>query len=98
MKINKLSFNNKVATTVRLYEHKLVTTSIMIISFFIMMTFMVSDIYATEKVEIFEKMGVVRLKETYDAPSFMLSDLEGNEISLDKFQGKMVMLNFWATW
>lgn len=32
------------------------------------------------------------------APSFQLPGLEGGEISLEKFRGKAVILNFWATW
>ena len=32
------------------------------------------------------------------APDFTISDLEGNEISLSDYQGKVVVLNFWATW
>lgn len=32
------------------------------------------------------------------APDFSLLDLEGNRVSLSDFQGKVVLLNFWATW
>jgi thiol-disulfide isomerase/thioredoxin len=32
------------------------------------------------------------------APGFVLSNLEGENISLEEFRGKPVMLNFWATW
>lgn len=32
------------------------------------------------------------------APEFVLTDLSGNEISLSDFKGKVVFLNFWATW
>jgi len=32
------------------------------------------------------------------APSFTLQDLKGNQISLSDFQGKVVVLDFWATW
>jgi len=32
------------------------------------------------------------------APGFQLQDLEGNTVSLGKFRGSPVMLNFWATW
>ncbi len=33
-----------------------------------------------------------------DAPDFIVTDLEGNEVSLTDYQGKIVFLNFWATW
>jgi thiol-disulfide isomerase/thioredoxin len=32
------------------------------------------------------------------APDFTLPDLGGQEISLDQFKGKIVLLDFWATW
>jgi thiol-disulfide isomerase/thioredoxin len=32
------------------------------------------------------------------APNFKLPDLNGKEISLDQFKGRVVVLDFWATW
>ncbi|MDR0842324.1 MAG: TlpA family protein disulfide reductase [Acidobacteriota bacterium] len=32
------------------------------------------------------------------APSFKLQDVEGQEVSLEQFRGKIVLLDFWATW
>jgi peroxiredoxin len=32
------------------------------------------------------------------APNFMLSDLSGQEISLSDLRGRVVLINFWATW
>ena len=32
------------------------------------------------------------------APDFTLTDLENRKVSLKDFQGKVVFLNFWATW
>jgi len=32
----------------------------------------------------------------YPAPDFTLNDLDGNEVSLSDFRGKVVFLNFWA--
>jgi len=35
----------------------------------------------------------------YDqAPKFTLNDLNGNPISLDSFKGKVIYVDFWATW
>lgn len=33
-----------------------------------------------------------------EAPAFSLLDLEGNKVSLADFKGKIVVLDFWATW
>ncbi len=32
------------------------------------------------------------------APDFTLKDLKGVEVTLKEFRGKVVLLNFWATW
>jgi peroxiredoxin len=32
------------------------------------------------------------------APNFQVTDMTGNETSLADYQGKKVLLNFWATW
>ncbi len=40
--------------------------------------------------------GVVQVGD--EAPNFMLRDLTGNMRSLSQFRGKVVLLNFWATW
>ncbi len=32
------------------------------------------------------------------APDFILTDLEGNTVTLSDFRGKVVFINFWATW
>lgn len=33
-----------------------------------------------------------------EAPDFTLRDLRGKQISLDEYKGKIVVLDFWATW
>jgi peroxiredoxin len=33
-----------------------------------------------------------------DAPNFVLKDLKGNDVSLSACKGKVIFLNFWATW
>ena len=37
-------------------------------------------------------------KEKNAAPDFRLKDLEDNAITLDAFQGKVVLIYFWTTW
>jgi thiol-disulfide isomerase/thioredoxin len=37
-------------------------------------------------------------KEGFLAPQFSLYDLSGNQVSLSDFRGRVVLLNFWATW
>lgn len=40
--------------------------------------------------------GIVKIGD--EAPNFLLKDLEGFQVSLDQYRGKVVLLNFWATW
>jgi peroxiredoxin len=37
-------------------------------------------------------------KELTPAPNFTLKDVEGREVTLADYKGKVVLLNFWATW
>lgn len=45
-----------------------------------------------------------RAENSYDievgelAPNFTLENLDGEQVSLEDYRGKIVMLNFWATW
>jgi thiol-disulfide isomerase/thioredoxin len=46
-----------------------------------------------------QESNVVRLVKNPDlAPGFALSDLDGKPLSLAEGKGKIVLLNFWATW
>ncbi|MUT68798.1 TlpA disulfide reductase family protein [Paenibacillus sp. NEAU-GSW1] len=41
---------------------------------------------------------VIGLKEGQQAPDFKLSTIEGKESSLSDYSGKIVIVNFWASW
>lgn len=44
------------------------------------------------------KEVIITEKEWGDAPDFTLPDLEGNSLTLSDFKGRVIILNFWATW
>ncbi|MCH4823386.1 TlpA family protein disulfide reductase [Gramella lutea] len=56
--------------------------------------------YASLEEKAMEKARENLLKEMLDeeAPSFQLTDLQGNEVALSSMKGKTVILDFWATW
>jgi thiol-disulfide isomerase/thioredoxin len=47
-----------------------------------------------------ESLGhhINRLPEPVEAPAFSLEDMDENVRSLQEFRGKVVLINFWATW
>ena len=42
--------------------------------------------------------AVPSVLEGKPAPTFVLTDLEGQPVSLEQFRGKPVVINFWSTW
>ena len=42
--------------------------------------------------------AVARVKTRKDAADFSLADANGNTVRLSAFKGKVVLLDFWATW
>ena len=47
--------------------------------------------------DLFEAMGMAKLPEQA-APDFTLSNVGEQQVSLRQYRGKVVLLNFWATW
>jgi len=48
---------------------------------------------------VLAQLPVIRFVRDPDpAPDFKLKELTGKELSLEAFRGKVVLLNFWATW
>lgn len=46
----------------------------------------------------FQVLGLQPPKEEVEAPDFTLKDLNGKQVQLRDFRGKVVFLNFFATW
>jgi thiol-disulfide isomerase/thioredoxin len=44
------------------------------------------------------KASLTKVGNLPDAPNFTLKDLQDNDFSLEQFRGKVVLVNFWATW
>ena len=52
----------------------------------------------SELEEKLNRLGFQTPKEDLEAIGFSLEDLNGRETSLSAFDGRLVFLNFWATW
>jgi len=48
--------------------------------------------------DYFKRLAIERPKAVIQAPNFTLEDLSGKPLSIKDFRGKIVFLNFWATW
>jgi len=51
-----------------------------------------------KKEDLFSKAGIQPVKAGKKAPVFSLEDLSGKKSELKQYRGKVVFLNFWATW
>jgi peroxiredoxin len=47
---------------------------------------------------LYTALGMRRPVEAAEAPDFTLLTLDGRTVQLREFRGKLVLLNFWATW
>lgn len=47
---------------------------------------------------LYASVGVQRINPPFEAEDFILEDLRGSMVSLKDFQGKVIFLNFWASW
>ena len=47
---------------------------------------------------LYASVGVQRINPPFEAEGFTLEDLRGSMISLKDFRGKVIFLNFWASW
>ena len=43
-------------------------------------------------------VGAVKFNKGTVAPDFFLENLAGSRVKLEDFRGKIVLLDFWATW
>jgi thiol-disulfide isomerase/thioredoxin len=60
-----------------------------------------ADLKLSELVEEGKRAALEKLKEQIldkKAPVFTIKDLSGTDISLEKLMGKVIVIDFWATW
>jgi thiol-disulfide isomerase/thioredoxin len=47
---------------------------------------------------LFSRIGIQSVRDGQKAPDFCLDGLNGEKIRLNTLKGKILLLNFWATW
>ncbi|MEK7878781.1 MAG: TlpA disulfide reductase family protein [candidate division NC10 bacterium] len=57
-----------------------------------------SKYHHTESPDPYERAGVTEFKEGQRSPGLSLRSLDGKTVTLNDYAGKLVVLNFWATW
>ena len=63
--------------------------------FLIIFIFLISNSFAAETSNI-KNLVINKELKKYDSLTFL--DGQNNQLSLDDFNGKLILLNFWATW
>ena len=76
----------------------LVFFQLILFSFVLLIFLKTTELPLKGEVDYLTQMGMTKPNQIINAPGFVLPDLEGRKISLNDFQGKFVILNFWATW
>lgn len=56
------------------------------------------SVNGAENGDYFEGLGIYRFEDNFKAPTFSLKNLKGDEVNLENLKGKIVFVNFWATW
>jgi peroxiredoxin len=74
----------------RWYDHLEIWLIIVIISINLFSQAKGSDL------SLYESIQTPRIRK--EAPNFTLETLKGNQVTLNNYRGKVVLLHFWATW
>jgi cytochrome oxidase Cu insertion factor (SCO1/SenC/PrrC family) len=74
---------------------KFTTVLTAVLMMFIFLSVPVSTMAAEDP---FTDAGFIQTKKQVSALDFTLEDLEGRQVQLSSFRGKVVMLLFWTTW
>jgi peroxiredoxin len=60
--------------------------------------FAIADSQDQELERLFSNIGILKVPHISQPVEILLKDVFGNTVSLSDFRGKVVFLNFWATW
>ncbi len=66
--------------------------------FIILIAIVIAVIFGVSKFTSSSKVEEVNAEDIKTAPEFTLLDMDGTRTSLSDFKGKVIILDFWATW
>jgi thiol-disulfide isomerase/thioredoxin len=65
----------------------------------LVLSLFVASVASLAPASLWAQESVIRfVKDPDPAPEFQVKDLDGKEVSIQEYKGKVVLLNFWATW
>lgn len=53
---------------------------------------------SSQSIDLFKVLDIQKVTPPMEAPEFTTEMLDGKKVSLQDFRGKVVFLNFWASW
>ena len=65
---------------------------------FVMAIFLLWKIPMASAQTQFVEAGVEKFRVPVEAPDFVLTDMDGRKVSVKELEGKVILLNFFATW
>jgi peroxiredoxin len=84
----------------RCYKAKVIRRTVFLRCLSVVLIVFVSLSFTAEcgEDDLFSKIMINQIKGDKDAPDFSLKDLNGKKVEMRQFKGKVILLNFWATW
>lgn len=79
-------------------KHRRVFSLFSVVLIFISLCFLILTNTTKAKIDFWTALFIVQFEKKEQAPHFTLKDLNGKEVKLEDYRGKVIFLNFWATW
>jgi len=80
------------------FNKKIFITGSYILGLLLVTIFFSENNVRGENVDYFSQLGISKPSSEIDALDFSVPSLNGKKATLGEFRGKVVFLNFWATW
>lgn len=79
-------------------KHGRVFSLFSVVLIFLSLSYLTIPNKTSAKSHFWNALFIVKFEKREQAPHFTLKDLNGEEVKLEDHRGKVIFLNFWATW